>query len=129
MEGPNTPDRPPFSAIAGSTADFIDFHPGPDGVNPLSTFVTPWGMNGFGPKAVMMGEYAAAKSNYATIALGAATLKAWQIDSCNYGFQGWLLWTWNMENQQNFPHWSAVSDNGEVNQALAPQYRADPCVP
>ena len=125
--GLHTPGHPPFSAIAGSTADFIDFHPFPDGVNLLSTFVTAWGMNGFGPKPVVMGEIFADKTDFATIALAAAALKTWQIDSCNYGFQGWLLWTWNETPRDG--GWTAVSGNGEVNQALAPQYRANPCVP
>jgi hypothetical protein len=128
--GPFIPGFPPFSAIAGSTADFIDFHPFPDGVNPLSVFVTPFGMNGFGPKPVVMGEIAAQEKDFATIALAAAALKAWQIDSCNYGFQGWLPWTWNLENRAGSPpFWTVVSGNGEINQALAPQYRANPCVP
>jgi hypothetical protein len=124
--GPFTPGHPPFSAIAASTTDFIDFHPAPDGVNPLSVFVIPFGMNGFGPKPVVMGEMAADEKEFVTIALGAAALKAWQIDSCNYGFQGWLPWTWNMENAG---FWTAVSGNGEINQALAPLFRANPCVP
>jgi hypothetical protein len=127
FQGPFVPGFPPFSAIARSTADFIDFHPGPDGVNALSVFVRPFGMNGFGPKPVVMGEIYAAKQDFATIALGAAALKAWQIDSCNYGFQGWLLWTWSETPRDG--GWTAVSGNGEVNQALAPQYRANPCVP
>jgi hypothetical protein len=130
FQGPYIPGFPPFSAIAGSTADFIDFHPFPDGVNPLSVFVTPFGMSGFGPKPVVMGEIAAQEKDFATIALAAAALKAWQIDSCNYGFQGWLPWTWNLENRAGSPaFWTVVSGNGEINQALAPQYRANPCVP
>ena len=49
----------------------------------------------------------------------------WQVDSCQYGFDGWLLWTWDIYENNEF--YSANSDQGQISEALAPINRPDPC--
>ncbi len=122
---PNTPDRPPFSAAAGSTADFVDFHTGPGGGETLALDVSNWGMNGFSPKPVLMGEFAASLANFPSEMQAAQVLRDWQVQSCSFGFQGWLLWNWDTSEQPDF--WNALSGNGLINQVLAPVGRPDPC--
>jgi hypothetical protein len=52
-------------------------------------------------------------------------LQEWQRDSCAYGFDGWLLWTWDTYEQPEL--WTALSGGRVIEQALAPVTRADPC--
>lgn len=122
---PNTPDRPPFSAIASSTADFIDFHPGPGGGETLALDVSNWGMNGFTQKPVLMGEFAASVANFPTEQQAAQALHDWQVQSCPFGFQGWLLWSWDTNEQPDL--WNALSGSGLINQHLSPISRPNPC--
>jgi len=34
-------------------------------------------------------------------------LRDWQVQSCQFGFDGWLLWTWDTEESGN--SWNALS--------------------
>jgi hypothetical protein len=47
------------------------------------------------------------------------------VESCNYGFDGWLLWTWDTEEQTDF--YSGLTGEGLINQVLAPVNRPNPC--
>ena len=81
-----------------------------------------------------MGEFAAGEADYPVIAQAASVLQNWQIQSCAYSFKGWLLWTWDLEPGPNAdgtpdlnPDWTALSGTGEINSALAPSIRPNPC--
>jgi hypothetical protein len=74
-----------------------------------------------------MGEFGAATSSYPAAAVAAQVLHDWQVDSCSHGFDGWLHWTWDTEEDPNFYH--GQSGGGFMNQALAPAERPDPCQP
>jgi F5/8 type C domain len=113
-----------YPAIWNSSADFIDLHPYPGGYN-LGQLVENFEMQGFNAKPVLMGELGAARNDYASAARVALGLHDWQVDSCNYGFDGWLLWTWDSSEQAGF--YNGLDDGGLINQALAPVNRPDPC--
>ena len=49
----------------------------------------------------------------------------WQKQSCAYGIDGSLLWTWDTNEQHDL--WNAMSDGGVIDQALSPKTRPDPC--
>ena len=51
----------------------------------------------------------------------------WQVESCHYGFDGWIFWTWDDYEEPGF--FNALLDNGKIEQALAPLTRPDPCAP
>jgi hypothetical protein len=74
-----------------------------------------------------MGEFGAARSTYASVAATARALHDWQVVSCELGFDGWLLWTWDTDEQTEF--FNGLSDQGQINQVLAPVNRPDPCQP
>jgi hypothetical protein len=84
-------------------------------------------MQGLTQKPVLMGEFGAARGSYATAAGAALALHDGQVGSCNYGFDGWLLWTWDTDEQTDF--YNGLADGGLINQALAPANRPDPCAP
>jgi hypothetical protein len=114
-------------AIWESTADFLDLHPYPGGDLTLPQYIDNFGMAGMEEKPILMGEFGAARSSYATEAGAARALHDWQVESCGYGFDGWLLWTWDGEEQTDF--YNALTGEGLINQALAPASRPDPCQP
>jgi hypothetical protein len=76
-----------------------------------------------------MGEYDGFQDVFPTTVQAAGGLKPWQIASCNAGFSGWILWTWDTEPDElpGMNIWSALSCSGEINQALAPVNRPNPC--
>ncbi len=113
-------------AVWQSTIDFIDFHPYPGGYG-LDKLVENFGMAGMHEKPIIMGEFGAARSAYPSTAATARVLQDWQVVSCNYGFDGWLLWTWDSVEQQDF--YNGLSEAGQINQVLAPANRTDPCQP
>ena len=84
-------------------------------------------MAGMEEKPIIMGEYGAARSSFSTETAAARALHDWQVESCKYGFDGWLLWTWDGEEQSDF--YNALSGQGQIDQVLAPANRPDPCQP
>lgn len=121
---------PPYPAIANSGVDFIDLHGWPDSSGTtISQLVANWQVNGDFRKPIIMGEYDGFTDVFPTPALAAEGLRDWQIASCSVGFDGWILWTWDTEPNElpGLNIWSALSGNGEINQALAPLFRPNPC--
>jgi len=114
-------------AIWESQADFIDLHlyPGLD-LN-LKQYVQNFQMEGMQEKPIIMGEFGAFRSAYPSASAAAQALQEWQVASCQYGFDGWLLWTWDAVEQTDF--YNALSGDGEINSVLAPAKRPDPCLP
>lgn len=112
-------------AIWESSADFIDLHPYPGWGLTLPQYVDNFGMAGMEAKPIVMGEFGAARSSYSTEAAAARALHDWQVESCDYGFDGWLLWTWDTEEQTD--SYNGLTGQGQIDRALAPVYRPDPC--
>jgi hypothetical protein len=113
-----------YAAIAGSTLDFLDFHPYPGGYS-LDKLAENFQMAGLEEKPIIMGEFGASRSAYATEIDAAQALHDWEVDSCSYGFDGWLMWTWDSEEQTDF--YNALMGDELINQVLAPVNRPDPC--
>jgi len=109
--------------IAQSQVDFIDLHPYPGVGFDLSQYARYYGIDANTPKPILMGEFGAFKYAFDAAADAAQFLQNWQIESCQYGFDGWLLWTWDTEDRV----WNALSQNHEIEKALAPTNRPDPC--
>lgn len=109
-------------AIWNSSADFIDLHAYP-GWDSLEDHAENFGIDGMEGKPLVMGEFGAFESQYATRESALAALVAWQVASCALGFDGWLLWDWDQ-----FAPYHAIGGGGEIGQALAPVTRLDPCV-
>ena len=112
--------------IWDSSLDFIDLHPYPGFGFNLSQYVDNFGMEGMEEKPIIIGEFGAALSSYTSEALTARALHDWQVESCQYGFDGWLLWTWDTVEQPEF--YNGLTGSGEIDQVLAPVNRPDPCM-
>ena len=111
--------------IASSEADFIDLHPYPGGDLNLRQFVENFGLPAVTSKPILLGEFGAFRAAYPTVADATRVLVEWQIESCSYGFDGWLQWTWDTLEQPEF--WNATDEGGVLASALSPATRPDPC--
>jgi hypothetical protein len=133
-EGPN-PNRigdpriiEVYPAVASSTLDYVDLHLYPGLELTQDQYVQNFGFVGYQQqKPILMGEMGAFISSYPAITDAASALQSWQIQSCTYNFKGWLLWTWDTDEQPEL--WNAASQGGVIGQALSPVSRPDPCSP
>ncbi len=114
-------------AIWQSSADFIDLHAYPGFSLDLAGHVTNFGIKDMQAKPIILGEFGAFHQNYASAAQGARALARWQAESCQYGFDGWLVWQWDTAEDQAL--WNAISADEAIAKALAPSLHPDPCQP
>jgi hypothetical protein len=75
-------------------------------------------------KPIMMGEFGAFKSQFSTTQRGATALQNWQVESCQYGFDGWLLWHWDTVDANI---WNALDADELIARTLSPLEMPDPC--
>jgi endo-1,4-beta-mannosidase len=113
------------AVIERSTADFVDIHPYPDDELTFPQFMQNYGIDGPVAKPIVMGEVGASKRAYASASQAAEALVSWQKQSCAYGIDGWLLWTWDSAEQPDL--WNGLDAGGAIEGALSPAARADPC--
>ena len=113
------------AAIWQSQADFFDLHLFFGMGYSLEEYVFKFGTLGLTDKPVIIGQLAASKRGYPTAAKAAQALVDVQVDSCMYGFDGWILWLYGSEDKTGL--WNGPTDGGAINDALAPVYRPDPC--
>jgi hypothetical protein len=112
-------------AIHESQADFIDLHAYPGFDLSLAQYVANFGINGMEQKPILMGEFGGEVSRFVSTDLAAQRLINWQVESCRYGFDGWLFWTWDTTEQPDF--FNARQDDGHIAAALSPLNRPDAC--
>jgi hypothetical protein len=112
--------------IVESSADFIDLHGYPGGDLNLGQLVTNFKLPPVTSKPILMGEFGAARAAYPDIDDALRVLVGWQIESCSYGFDGWLEWPWDSADMLEF--WGGDDEDGVLAHALAPATRPDPCV-
>jgi hypothetical protein len=112
-------------AITESSADFIDLHGYPGGDLNLGEIVTNFKLPPVTAKPVLMGEFGADRFAFPSIDDAMRVLVGWQVESCSYGFDGWLQWLWDSTDMPEF--WGGVDNGGLLENALAPATRPDPC--
>jgi hypothetical protein len=81
------------SLFERSDLDFFDFHAYPGGPS-LRDHVEHFGMFGYDLKPILLGEYGAFRHIYPEIDSAARVITNWVAESCIYGFDGWLYWTY-----------------------------------
>jgi hypothetical protein len=114
-----------FPAFESSTVDFIDLHPYPVFSINFAQQAENFGIQDRFSKLVIIGEYGDSHALDTTVDSAALRLRDWQVQSCQFGASGWLVWTWDSENDL----WSASSDGGEIGWMLSPFKRPNPCIP
>lgn len=115
------------AVIERSQLDLVDVHAYPGGDLSLAQHMQNYGIDGPTRKPVIIGETGAFKDAFPAAAAAVVPLQAWQAASCRYGIDGWLLWTWDTDEQPEL--WNARSGDGAIAAALGTRARPDPCQP
>lgn len=111
--------------IEQSQLDLVDVHAYPGGDLSLAQHMQNYGIGGPTRKPVIIGETGAFRDAFASAAEAGVALQSWQAASCAYGIDGWLLWTWDTDEQPEL--WNAQSTGGTIAAVLGPRSRTDPC--
>ena len=112
-------------AIWNSQVDFIDLHVHPGFELDLSQYVENFGIKNMQTKPIIMGEFGGTVKSFVSTDIAARRLVNWQAESCKFGFDGWLFWTWDDDEEPDF--FNALMDNGKLEKVLSPLYRPDAC--
>ena len=113
--------------LAGSDLDFFDFHTYP-GDLPLADYATAFGMIDYTAKPIILGEYGAFRHIYSDLIPAARAVTNWQAESCEYGFDGWLYWTYYPAAATvNDRTWGLTDEDQFLLHLLAPANQPDPC--
>ena len=119
----------PYPAIAQSAVDFVDLHPYAGVTLTIDQYAQNFGEEAYPAKPVIMGEFGAPSGSFGSASAAAQALVAWQTGSCPHNFAGWVMWTWDTDEQPDGSFWAMTSADSAIEQRLSPAQRADPCTP
>ena len=112
-----------------SSLDFFDIH-----LHPGVELTFPQYMDNFElttpvVKPVVIGEFGAYKFAYPTPPDAELILRSVEADSCPFGIDGWLHWSWDTTEwgTGELPLWEGSASGALIDQALGPAQRPDPC--
>lgn len=115
------------SLLERSDLDFFDFHAYPGGPS-LREHVEHFGMFGYVTKPILLGEYGAFRHIYPEIDSAARVITNWVAESCEYGFDGWLYWTYYPSDASAGDRtWGLVDEDDFLLNLFAPVNQPDPC--
>jgi hypothetical protein len=116
------------SLLKKADLDFFDFHAYP-GRASLQDHVEHFGMLGYDAKPILLGEYGAFRRTYSEIGSAARAITNWVAESCEYGFDGWLYWTYYPADPDAIDDtWGLVNEDYYLLNLFAPVNQPDPCV-
>jgi len=115
--------------IDSSTLDFFDIHLHPGVELTFPQYMENYELTTPAVKPIVLGEFGAFKFAYPAASDGDRVLRSVQADSCTYGLDGWLHWTWNTTEYGpgEQPLWNGDASTSVINQGLGPLQRPDPC--
>ncbi len=111
-----------------SALDYVTFSAYPGYDLTMKQTAENFDLIGYNQKPVVMGEFGADKGSYPDLEIAAVGLQAWQVASCEFGFDGWQMWYWG-GSDIHFEFWEALEGDGAVRRALSPALNPDPCLP
>ncbi|MFH1183705.1 MAG: cellulase family glycosylhydrolase [Chloroflexota bacterium] len=110
-----------------SALDFVDLHGYPGYDLNMRQHAENFDIIGYNKKPLVLGEFGADRHVFPDAQKAAIALQAWQAESCEFGFDGWLMWTWGGAEMPD-DYWEAVQADGAIRGALSPILHPDPCV-
>ena len=117
------------SLLERSDLDFFDFH-GYPGRAGLKEHAEHFGMIDYDDKPIILGEYGAFRHIYTEIDSAARAITQWAADSCQYGFDGWLYWTYYPADATVGDRtWGLVDEDSYLLNLFAPTNQPDICQP
>lgn len=115
----------PSPAVFQSTMDFVELHTYLGWGRNFTQYMSAFHFEDNPQKPVIMGEFGVSSRAYQDIDQAAEALVSWQVESCKFGFDGWLFWTYNVVERGDL--WNGTSDEGQIDRVLSPVIRPDPC--
>lgn len=116
------------SLLQKSDLDFFDFHAYPGGPS-FQDHAEHFGMIGYDAKPIVLGEYGAFRHIYPEIDSAARVISKWAAESCDYGFDGWLYWTYYPSDARAGDRtWGLTDEDDYMLNLFAPVNQPDPCV-
>lgn len=116
------------SLIEKSDLDFFDFHAYPGSLS-LKTHAEAFGMLNYSAKPIILGEYGPFRHIFPDLENAACVTINWVAESCQYGFDGWLYWTYYPANASAGDRtWGLIDEDAYLLNLLSPNNQPDPCV-
>lgn len=126
--GPWDTDTEPL--LHNAPLDFFDFHAYADLELTIRQQAENFGMIGYTEKPIIMGETGIGKIAAFSAQSAAALQAAWNAESCQFGFQGWLQWAYYAwPTDLDGAAWAFLDTDGFMLEALSPGKQPDPCQP
>lgn len=114
--------------LAGANLDFFDFHAYPGGDIDIPALGENFGMIDHPEIPVIMGEVGAFRHSYDNVDIAAIALQEWIAESCEVGYDGWLVWEYfGGPLSIGDATWGMIAENGIILNALSPFQQPDPC--
>jgi hypothetical protein len=115
--------------IDSSAIDFFDIHLDPGVELTVPQYMENYELTTPAVKPVVIGEFGAFKFAYPAATDAERILRSVEADSCPYGMDGWLHWSWDTTEYGTgeLPLWEGTASSGLINQQLGPVSRPDPC--
>jgi hypothetical protein len=117
------------AVVDSSTVDFVDLHLNPGVELTFPQYMENYELTSPAVKPTVIGEFGAFQYAYANAADADLALRGVEAESCPYGIDGWLFWSWDTTEfgSGENPLWSGTAAGGQIAQALGPRLRPDPC--
>jgi hypothetical protein len=117
------------SLLERADLDYFDFHWYP-GAASFEEHAQRFGMIGYDEKPIVLGEYGSFRHIYAEIDSAARAATETAAESCLYGFDGWLYWTYYPSDPSvGDGTWGLVDDDDFMLNLFAPVNQPDICTP
>jgi hypothetical protein len=115
--------------LFGSAVDFVGLHLHSGVELTLPQYMLNYELTTPVVKPVVIGDFGAFQYAYPTAGDGNLALQGVEADSCGYGIDGWLFWSWDTTEfaAGDDPMWNGTSAGGVIGQGLGPRLRPDPC--
>jgi hypothetical protein len=112
-----------------STLDFFDVHLHPGAELTFPQYMENYELTSPATKPIVLGEFGGFQYAYPTVADAERILRGTEAESCSYGFDGWLHWSWDTTEfgTGESPLWAGNAGGSLIDQALGPRLRPDPC--
>ena len=117
--------------LYASNLDFVGLHLHPGVELSFDDYMQNYELTTPIVKPIVLGDFGAFQFAYPTVADAELALKGFQADSCAFGLDGWVFFSWDTTEfgSGEAPLWNGMSAGGPIGQALGPRLRPDPCVP
>lgn len=116
----------PDEIVRQSTLDFVDLHAYPGLGGTWDEIGPAYGLDEVVPdRPLLLGEFGAFEQAYPDPRDGAAAMARFQAESCQWGIDGWLLWFWGADQDDEVI--TADAHDAIIGEATSPRVQPDPC--